>query len=344
MGEIKVNENKSNESKMNENNANESMMNDTKGKGKKKIFRVMKIMLGILLFAFLLVLILLPPIMMKSMVDFHVDFKETFEASQFGLTAEELRLTTSDGLDIAAYEVYTENPKAVIIAISGIHNPSVTAFYPHAKVFQQHGYASILYDTRAHGDSEGDTISLGYKEVLDTQAVVDYIKGNEKYKNTPIVVFGVSMGGATAINSIGEIEEIDGLISSSAYASWDDAFYDNMVYMGAPKFYAWLQRPFVKLYTNFKYGFDTADITPELEIKNLGDRPALIMHSTEDSQVPFASFHRIMKNAPNHVETWIRSGDLHFVATEEGFQDLTKDPEYLNKLIGFLEKHFNTVN
>lgn len=319
----------------------EKIMDKEQSKVKKKVILALKIVVTFLVIAFLAVLILLPPVIMKDMVDFHVDFKETYEASQFGLTAEELTLTTSDGFDIAAYEVYTENPKAVIITISGIHNPSVTAFYPHAKIFREHGYASILYDTRAHGDSEGDTIGLGYKEVLDTRAVVDYIKGSEKYTNTPIVVFGVSMGGAIAINSIGEIEEIDGLISSSAYASWDDAFYDNMVIMGAPKFYSWLQRPFVKLYTNFKYGFDTANITPELEIKKLGDRPALIMHSTADTQVPFASFHRIMKNAPDHVETWIRDGDLHFIATEEGFQDLRKDPEYLNRIIGFLEKHFS---
>jgi len=277
---------------------------------------------------------------MKDMVDLHIDFKDTYQASNFDLTAKELILTTSDDYDIAAYEVDTKNPKAVVIFISGIHNPPVTSFFGHAKLLKEKGYASILYDMRAHGDSEGDTICLGYKEVLDTKAVVDYITSNEQYTDIPIVVFGVSMGAATAINSIGEIAEIDGLISLSAYSSWDDAFYDNMLTMGAPKGYAWIQRPFVKLYTNFKYGFDTANITPEKEITKLGDRPALLMHSLSDSQVPYANFTRIMKNAPEQVETWVREGDMHFIVKEDAFLEPEMDPEYALKIMNFLEEHF----
>ena len=61
------------------------------------------------------------------------------------------------------------------------------------------------------------------------------------------------MGGATAINSIGEIEEIDGLISLSAYSSWVDVFYDNMVSLGIPKFVATIEKPFVWLFNYFKF-------------------------------------------------------------------------------------------
>jgi hypothetical protein len=310
------------------------------GKGRKRVLLIIKITAAILFVAVLIALIIIPPMIMKDMVDLHIDFQDTYQASNFDLKAKELVLTTSDNYDIAAYEVNTQNPKAVVIFISGIHNPPVTSFFGHAKLLKEKGYASILYDMRAHGDSEGETICLGYKEVLDTKAVVDYITTNEQYTNTPIIVFGVSMGAATAINSIGEIEEIDGVISLSAYSSWDDAFYDNMITMGAPKGYAWIQRPFVKLYTNFKYGFDTADITPEKEITKLGDRPALLMHSLGDSQVPYANFTRIMKNAPEQVETWVREGDMHFIVKEEAFLEPEMDPEYALKITSFLEEHF----
>ncbi|HWT27733.1 MAG TPA: alpha/beta fold hydrolase [Mobilitalea sp.] len=311
-------------------------------KPKRRWRKVLLIIAGVMLFLFLAILCLIPPFIMKDMVDLHVNFSETYEASDFDLTANELSLKTKDGIKIAAYEVYTELPKAVVIFISGIHNPSVTSYFGHAKWLKEHGYASILYELRAHGDSEGNTICLGYKEILDTKAVVDYIKSENKYKDVPIVVFGVSMGGATAINSIGEINEIDGLISCSAYASWDDAFSDNMLNMGAPKAIAFTVQPFVKLYTDFKYGFDTANITPEQEIKKLGDRPALLMHSKDDSQVPYPSFTRIMKNAPPQVETWVRDGDIHFIVKENAFFNPEDDKEYADTIIGFLEKHFGT--
>ena len=70
------------------------------------------------------------------------------------------------------------------------------------------------------------------------------------------------MGGATAINSIGEIEEIDGLISLSAYSSWADVFCDNMVELGIPRLIANLEKPFVWLYLGFDYGFDKIGINP----------------------------------------------------------------------------------
>lgn len=308
---------------------------------KGKLIKVILIILGILLGVVIIFLLAFPPVIMKDMVDKHVDFDETDQASDYGLSSEELTLTTSDDFDIKAYEVYVEKPKGVIICISGIHAPSVTAFYGHSKLFSDNGYASILMDMRSHGGSEGDTICLGYKEYMDTQAVVDYIKSSDKYNEVPIIVFGISMGGSTAINSIGEIEEIDALISSSAFSSWDDTFYDNMVKMGVPRAYASVQKPFVKIYTSIKYGLDTVNITPEKEIMKLGDRPALIMHSIGDTQVPFDSYNRIMENAPEHVQTWTREGDYHFIVNQEdAFEHPEQDVEYANKIIGFLDDNF----
>lgn len=58
------------------------------------------------------------------------------------------------------------------------------------------------------------------------------------------------MSGAVAINSIGQIPEIDGLISMSAYSAWEDVFLDNM---GLPEPLASLQRPFIRLYIRLKF-------------------------------------------------------------------------------------------
>ena len=89
-----------------------------------------------------------------------------------------LVLTTADGLNVVAYEVAVEQPNAAVIFLSGIHNPSVTAFFGHARMLLDQGYASILLEMRAHGESEGEVIALGFEEYRDAQAVVDYSKGN----------------------------------------------------------------------------------------------------------------------------------------------------------------------
>jgi uncharacterized protein len=257
------------------------------------------ILLIVVIFAFI------PPLVMNNMVNLHVTFAQTWSGAEHGLTPARLVLPTQDGLDIVAYEVYVENPKAVVIFLSGIHNPSVTAFFGHSRMLLDEGYASILLEMRAHGESDGDVIALGFKEHLDTRAVVDYIRSNPRYAETPVVVYGLSMGGAVAINSIGQISDIDALISMSSYSAWDDVFLDNM---GASGLLAAMQRPFVRLYTTLKYGWANRSINPKYEIQKLGDRPALLIHSRRDTQVPYVNFERLVAYAPVHIETWVREG------------------------------------
>ncbi len=290
---------------------------------------------GIVLLA-VIVFAAIPPLVMHEMVNRHVTFSQTWTGAEQNLDPERLVLTTQDGLDVVAYEVYVENPKAVVIFLSGIHNPSVTAFFGHARMLLDEGYALILLDIRAHGESEGDVIALGFEEYRGTQAVVDYIRGDLRYTETPIVVYGLSMGGAVAINAIGQIPGIAALISMSAYSSWDDVFLDNM---GASGLLAAVQRPFVRLYTALKYGWATRTINPKDEIRKLGDRPALLVHSRGDSQVPYANFERLIARAPAHVETWVREGDLHFIVRDDLFLTPYEDAEYAERILGFLNRH-----
>ena len=284
------------------------------------------------------VLAAIPPLVMGDMINLHVDFTTVYQAEDFGLKSTELTLQTVDGYGISAFEVEASEPKAVIIFISGIHNPSVTAFYGHARMLQDYGYASILTDMRAHGKSEGQVISLGYLETFDTQAVVDYIRSKEMYQELPIIVYGLSMGGAVAINSMGQIPEIAGLVSMSAYSSWEDVFSENMLAMGAPRLLTKIQTPFVKLYTMLKFGWQRVDIVPKKQIANLGDRPALLIHSLEDTQVSYGNLTRIVEKAPSHVQTWTRPGDEHLIATD--FLQPENDPEYAERVLEFLEANF----
>jgi uncharacterized protein len=299
------------------------------------------IILIALLVILLGVLIAVPPLVMADMIRGPVSFARLYQAKDFGLETQQVSLTTSDGLQIVTYEVPTPDPKAVVIFLSGIHNPSVTAFFGHAKLLQDHGYASLLVEMRAHDQSEGERIALGYKEYLDVQAAVDYIQSQSSYQGTPLVVYGLSMGGATAITAIGNLPQIDALVSLSAFSSWEDNFVENMVAMGMPATYGALQKPFVKLYTVLLYGWESFNNTPLDNIQKLGDRPALLIHSSGDSQVPIGNFERLVDQAPDHVETWVREGDLHLIVLEGMFLEPEMDTEYTQRVIGFLDRNFD---
>ncbi|RUT48679.1 alpha/beta hydrolase [Paenibacillus anaericanus] len=312
-------------------------------KKRKKVSKkkVLLIIVSVIALLTLIMFSAIPPLVMKDMINLHVDF-EVYAAEDYGVKADPLTLETEDHFSIAAWKVEQEQeqPKGIVILLSGIHNPSVTAFFGYSKMLEENGYDSLLIELRSHGASEGDKIYLGTTEYLDVEAGVEYIKSQEKYKDTPIIVWGTSMGGTTAINAIGEIPEIDGLISFSAFSSGTDVFIDNMINMGAPSWFAKIERPFVWMYLGLEFGFDKMKINPVNEIQKLNDRPALLLHSTEDSQVPYASFERIKEKAPDTTETFVREGDYHFIFDEENFDNPTKDTEVSTVIIDFLQKNF----
>ncbi len=283
----------------------------------------------------LIVLIAIPIVVTRDIANRHVAFSQTWSGDAFGLEPERVGLTTSDGLELAAQLVHHPSPKAVLVFLSGTHNPSVTAFFGHAAWLLEHGYASLLVETRAHGESSGERIGLGFEEVMDVQAAVDHLGRHPVYADAPIVAYGLSLGGATAINATGLTPEIDALVSLSAFSSWSDVFVASM---GLPEPFASVQRPFVDLYTGLAYGFDRRTITPKAQIRNLGGRPALLIHSRGDTQVAFDSFERLVAHAPPHVETWIREGDAHLIVTEGAFLSPQDDAAYADRVLAFLDR------
>ncbi len=294
---------------------------------------IVLVLLGIALMAYL------PAMIFGPVVGQHI-YRDVYEPSDFGVEADELQLITDDGLHIATWLCRAKEPKATIIILSGIENPSVTAFFGYAKFFQKQGYNSLLIEMRAHNASEGEGVAFGTKEWLDVKAGVDYLQTDAECKELPVVVMGTSMGGATAIIAAGEIPEIDAVISISAYSSGADVFADSMTAMGMPSFLGSMEKPFVNLYLGMQCGFDKIGYTPIRAVGKIGNRPILLMHSTEDSQVPYVSFERLTARAEEagvDMTTFIREGDEHFICYDQYYDDPAEDVEFSNALINFLE-------
>jgi len=282
--------------------------------------------------------VVLPFIVLNRLANRHINFRDILKAEDFGLESRHFFVKTDDGLKISVYEVSIENPNAVIICLAGINHPSATAYLGHARHFREMGFATFFFDMRAHGESDGDVICMGYREHLDTKAVVKYIKSKKEYKDIPLVVMGLSLGASTAIISAGEMPEIDGIISLSAFSSWEDIFCDKMNAF-SPEFFTRLEKPLVAWSAKVKYKVDIRKFSPVNSIKKLGTRPALLMHSIGDKEVPFENFLRLMENAPAHVETFVREGDLHSVI-QSNFTFPELDTDYIAVLTRFLKKNF----
>lgn len=298
-----------------------------------------------------LLILLVPPIIVYFATQNHVEYTGNIEEhplqgiykpEDFDLDAEEKTLVTEDGFKIWISEVFVDSPKAVIIYLSGIQQPSVTYFYGHSKWMKSNGYATILLEVRGHGSSAGDRICLGYDETADVKAVVEYIKKHEKYQDAPIIFHGVSMGGAIAINSFGSIEEADGLIAMSSYSSFEDVVIDGMRNYHIPQFICNIEKPLIRGWLKFVFGDKIDDIKPIKQIENIQDRPALLIACTGDTEVPPVNMQRLLDKAPANCESWLRDSWEHFIVQECDFVNIEQDEEYCKRILNFLENRIAT--
>ncbi len=262
----------------------------------------------------------------------------TYTASDFSLEENILTLKTEDKLDLWASEISLNNPKAVVIQLTGIEQPSVTQFYPQAKMLKKNGYASILLEVRGHGKSGGNKVCLGYDEMLDVKAAIDYIKSKDEYKNIPIVLQGVSMGGAVATNAFGQYKEIDALIAMSAYTTFEDVVIDNLKYYQVPDFICTITKPVFKLALEANFGADKVKhMNPITQIQNSGNRPVFLIASREDASVPVTNTEHLY-DVSEGADLWIRESWEHFIIKDCDLTKVEEDQEYCDKILDFLDK------
>lgn len=295
----------------------------------------------------LVLLIIAPFIAIPIFLNRHVDYRgyatdnypmqDIYQASDFGLKEKQMYLTTSDGLNIWTSEISSEQPKAIIIYLSGILQPSVTYFYGHAKYMQEKGYASFLLEVRGHGNSDGKKICLGYEEVKDVQAVIEYIKSVKEYEEKPIIIHGVSMGGAIAVNAFGQIKEIDAVIAMSAYSSFEDVLEDSMGNFRIPRLLQKLEKFLLR--ASLKLSFGSASVNnmkPLEQIKNANGRPMLLISCSGDIEVPMINTQRLHEMNPE-AEIWQRDSWEHFIVKNCDFKKVDNDDEYCKRILDFIE-------
>jgi pimeloyl-ACP methyl ester carboxylesterase len=225
--------------------------------------------------------------------------------SDYRLKAEELTLTTADGVKLAAWLIPSATPQApaatapAIVVLHG-YPANKADLLPIAGALHSR-FTVLLVDFRSFGSSEGSATTLGFRERADLRAAVDALT---QRGHTRIGVFGYSLGGAVAILGAAEDPRI------RAVAAWAP-FSDLRVL--ARELYAifWLLKyPFVELMIVWGRLFLGADITrpsPEMAAARL-TIPVQIWASRDDDQIPFAHAERLQRALANNPRAEFQFG------------------------------------
>jgi alpha-beta hydrolase superfamily lysophospholipase len=162
----------------------------------------------------------------------------------FGINAEKKRndvttdstfktvyLKTSDSLKLEAWYIAADSSKGTVLLFHG-HGGNKSGVIKESESFNKMGYNTFLVDFRAHGNSEGNTCTIGYNETEDIKLAYDYIK-NKGEKN--MVLWGISMGASCIAKAVKDFQiSPSKVILEMPFGTIKDAAAGRLKMMGLP--------------------------------------------------------------------------------------------------------------
>ena len=116
--------------------------------------------------------------------------------------AEDVTVTSFDGLRLSGKWVRAEKPIGTIILFHGYHTHFVHDFSGIFDLYHGLGLNLLLVRQRAHGESEGKYITFGVRERKDVLRWVDF--HNRTHGMDNVFLGGMSMGASTLLFAAGE--------------------------------------------------------------------------------------------------------------------------------------------
>ncbi len=229
--------------------------------------------------------------------------KIEFNPEDIGLNYEDVNLTTKDGVQISAWFIPSESPRATLLFSHG-NGGNISHRLEKIKIFNGLNLDVLIFDYRGYGMSRGSPSEKGL--YLDAEAVYDCLVNEKKISPRKIIGYGESLGGAVIID-LAVKRELRGVIIESSFTSVRDM---------AKKIF-----PFIPSFV-YKSSFDSLAKIEDIKI------PKLIFHSINDEIVPFKLGRRLFDNAAEpkefaemkggHNDAFIISKDI-FVSKVDSF-------------------------
>lgn len=184
--------------------------------------------------------------------------------AQSGLSFEEVRLKTADGVELHGWHVPAAKPRGTVLLMHG-NAGNISHRLDYVAMFHRLGYSTFLFDYRGYGNSGGQPSEPG--TYLDAEAAWAFITQQKHEAACRIVVFGESLGGAVAAR-LSSRHPPAALVIVSSFTSVPD--------LGQQLY------PFLPVRLLSRIHYDTKALLPHIAA------PVFIAHSPQDDIIPFA--------------------------------------------------------
>lgn len=202
--------------------------------------------------------------------------------STAAIPSQPVEITSHDGLRLSGRYYHRAEDAPLVICFHGYRGTAIRDFCGGAKLALDQGYNVLLIDQRAHGNSQGRFITFGIRERRDCRSWVDWAR--ERFgENTPMLLYGISMGAATVLMAAPDLpENVRGIVADCPYSSPTDIIRKTCRDMGIPPVPA---MPLIRAAARLFAGFSLSEITAVQAVQNT-DIPIMIIHGEDDRFVP----------------------------------------------------------
>ena len=193
-----------------------------------------------------------------------------------------------------------------MIMVHGYRGDGASIISP-IKQMKKAGYNLLIPDLRGHGFSEGDYIGMGWDDREDIIQWIDYLLSKDPHAS--IILYGVSMGGATVMDVAGEKlpHQVKAIIEDCGYTSVWDIF---KAHIDMNNIESEVALHMASLVTKIRAGYYLEDVRPIEQVKK-SQTPMLFIHGAEDNFVPFAMVNELYNAATCPKEKLVIQGAGH---------------------------------
>lgn len=233
--------------------------------------------------------------------------EEVAQESRQWLSENSVNVSLKSQDDLNLHAAYIDqNSHIYMIMVHGYRGDGASIISP-IKQMKKAGYNLLIPDLRGHGFSEGDYIGMGWDDREDIIQWINYLLSKDPHAS--IILYGVSMGGATVMDVAGEKlpHQVKAIIEDCGYTSVWDIF---KAHIDMNNIESEVALHMASLVTKIRAGYYLEDVRPIEQVKK-SQTPMLFIHGAEDNFVPFSMVNELYNAATCPKEKLVIQGAGH---------------------------------
>ena len=240
--------------------------------------------------------------------------------ASMGLRAEALDLNVAPELELKGWFVRAEGARKGTVVLLHGHNSCKEAMLRLAKRLSEHGFNSLVYDSRGCGESGGRFCTYGFYEKGDCSRWVDELMRRFGDEVGPVSVYGNSFGGAVALQAMAEDRRFRCGVVESTFATLREVVHDYGQHLSGVRLDALTDLALARGGVLARFPPDA--VKPE-QAATMIRCPVLIVHGTGDRDISWRYGERIFHHlkvagsrwypiqGADHGNLWTRGGEAY---------------------------------